>query len=196
MKIYTRAGDQGQTSLGSGKRIKKSECLLEVLGSLDELNCLLGLCLNFAKTKEAQKNLPKIQRQIFCLGAEISGSPLKSFEPIGERDVKFLENQIDRIEAKLVKLRNFILPGGSTGSGFLHLSRAVCRRAERNLVEHLWRFHESQKSSSQSLIPFINRLSDYLFVLARFENQTTKHKEALWTKRFCARTWYPLHGPN
>lgn len=144
MKIYTKTGDKGKTSLASGKRVFKNDPRIEAYGNLDELNSLIGIVRALKISKKTDGILEKIQRDIF--------SP--------EKDTVFLEKSIDEISASLPPLRNFILPTGSLAGSFLHLARAVCRRAERKLIPS----------------PYLNRLSDLLFVLARFENKRAHKK--------------------
>lgn len=178
MKIYTKTGDDGETSLRNGVRVKKFDCLIEVLGNLDELNCVLGLSINFIKTKEAKRLIPKIQNSLFNMGSEISLSTQDSYKKISENEVKELEFEIDEIEKKLSPLKAFILPDGKKGGSFIHLARAVCRRSERSLTKYLI----GKKIKSPVLSAYINRLSDFLFVLGRLENKITGKKETLWKK--------------
>lgn len=176
MSIYTRTGDLGKTSLGGGIRISKSNCLIGIFGDLDEFNSLLGLVLNYAKTKEAKLILPKVQGFLLNLGAEISRSSRGTFSKISQRDVKDLEDAIDGIEKKLPQLKNFILPGGSPSGAWLHLARALCRRLERGLVQG----KTSRRPIESHSLAFINRLSDFLYVLARWENLKSKSRETVW----------------
>lgn len=181
MSIYTKTGDKGKTSLGNGERVGKEDCLVSALGDLDELNCLLGLSLNFVENKEVRKSLTALQNLIFNIGAEISegGQPShREFHHLCEEDILNLEKSIDGVEKQLSPLRAFILPGGSLGTSFLHLARAVCRRGERNIVE----LYNSGKIKNKVILPFTNRLSDFLFVLARMENKRAKNPDVLWNK--------------
>ena len=176
MPIYTRTGDKGQTSLANGQRVKKTDCLVEIFGNLDELNCLLGIAQNFVKTRQAKSTLPHIQNLLFNVGAQIAQAPKRSFRAVIQKDVDDLERGINKIETRLTPLKNFILPGGLKSASFLHLSRAVCRRVERSLIKDL----NPKQIVNPNLLPFINRLSDYLFVLARLENKKISAKEVLW----------------
>lgn len=176
MSIYTRTGDKGKTSLANGKRVYKTDCLVEIFGNLDELNSLLGLCLNLVKSNESKLIIPKLQSYIFSLGSQIAQARPGTFEEITNEEIKKLELYIDRVEKKLPKLRNFILPGGCASAAYLHLARSVCRRAERSVVATIKPKHRDQ----ENFIPFINRVSDLLFVLARLENKISKNKEIYW----------------
>lgn len=181
MTIYTKTGDQGKTSLGNSKRIGKENCLISTLGDLDELNCLLGLSINFVKNKEIRKSLATLQNLIFSIGAEIALGSLPSrrdFHRLSGEDVLNIEKGIERIEKQLSTLRAFILPGGSKGAACLHLARAVCRRGERSIVE----LYNLGKIKNKTILPFMNRLSDFLFVLARVENKRAKKPDVLWNK--------------
>lgn len=181
VSIYTKTGDKGKTSLSNGKRIGKENCLISALGDLDELNCLLGLSTKFVNNKEVKKSLATLQNLIFNIGAEISEggqSSHREFHHLCEKDILNLEKSIDGIEKQLPPLQAFILPGGSLGASFLHLARAVCRRVERNIVE----LYNSRRIKNKVILPFTNRLSDFLFVLARMENKRTKNPDVLWDK--------------
>lgn len=179
MRIYTRTGDKGETSLGGGKRVAKNDCRIEVLGNLDELNACLGLALTLVRSIEAKKSIPALQNILFNLGAQLVGASAKNFEELSSNKVKKLEGEIDKLSAKLPTLQNFILPGGAKASACLHLARAVCRRAERSLVEAAARLNLGKESP---VIAFLNRLSSYLFVLARWENKKSKRKDKTWRK--------------
>ncbi|MCL5004149.1 MAG: cob(I)yrinic acid a,c-diamide adenosyltransferase [Patescibacteria group bacterium] len=179
MAIYTRTGDIGTTSVGSFKRRSKADGLVKILGDLDELNSSLGLVLSYSKTTRTAKILKTVQNSIFNLGAKLTGHQ-KNFRKLEHPDVGFLEREIDKIERELKPLRNFILPGGSKGSAHLHLARSVCRRAERTVAEN----RKLVTEDNRILLPYLNRLADLLFVLARFENQRAGLKDRLWNKEF------------
>lgn len=157
MKIYTRTGDKGETSLGTGTRVRKNTNIIEAIGSLDELSAELGLAAYYcdSTSKELIKGL---QVFLYLIMGEIS-NPRK--ENKYNEEIKLMENQIDIMESKLVPLRNFILPGGSLASCFLHRSRTVCRNCERCLCD---------LEINSEILAFINRLSDLLFVMARYQN--------------------------
>ncbi len=177
-KIYTRTGDDGSTGLGDGSRIRKDDARTEAMGDVDELNAQIGLLrASLAAGDELQSLLSDLQHDLFDLGAELSlpkGGGRMGAEHIGE-----LEKIIDRWNAELPPLDNFILPGGSEAVARCHLARTVCRRAERRAVTL---DGDSQGSSG---IPrrYLNRLSDLLFVLARVIGRQEGQREVLWEER-------------
>ncbi len=137
MKIYTRKGDQGETSLFGGDRVPKSSIRIEAYGTVDELNSWIGLVLSYSLSGEGTQILQQVQEQLFVLGADLA-TPPSSKERIartGETEVQFLENSIDRLDEKLPQLKNFVLPGGAQGAAHLHVARTICRRAERGPVQ-------------------------------------------------------------
>ena len=171
-KIYTRGGDSGYTSIVGGKRVKKSSFIIEAIGNVDELNALLGL-LNCYLTKKHNKILRNIQNDLFDLGADLS-TPLnikKNVIRIQKNQTLYIEKEIDKINAKLKPLKSFILPGGNKVAALIHLARTVSRRCEISIVKL-----KEKKGVNSEVLRYINRLSDYLFVLAR---QTNK-RELLW----------------
>ncbi len=176
MKIYTRNGDKGTTSLFGGKKLSKSHIIFEILGTLDELNCYLGLAAAHS-TRDLQMLIELIQSDLFELGALYS---MVYKQPLDKKALhkrcRYYERQIDKLEKSLPRLTNFILPGGSVASGYLHLARAVCRRLERATVL----FCESESTEPSVSIPYINRLSDLLFVMARTANHTFNVQDTLW----------------
>lgn len=153
MKIYTKTGDKGTPSLFNGLKVKKSNKIIEALGSLDELNAVLG-------TIELPQ-IVEIQKDLMLINASIAG--FKTVIPKAEK----LEKEIDKMERTLPKLKNFILPQGQ-----LHVARAVCRRAERKVVD--------SGRGQNDILKYLNRLSDYLFVLARYENHKKRVREIVW----------------
>ncbi|MFA5776502.1 MAG: cob(I)yrinic acid a,c-diamide adenosyltransferase [Patescibacteria group bacterium] len=165
MPIYTKNGDAGETGLFNGDRVIKSCNSINALGDLDELNASLGLARLHLKKTDSLK-LAQIQKDLFTIGSIVAGFNIGGSvkKPLGSR-VDWMEKEIDAMDRKLSPLRNFILPNGCESSTTLHLARAVCRRCERSLVS---------LGSHSGLIPYINRLSDYLFILARLEN--SRHK--------------------
>ena len=171
-KIYTRTGDQGGTGLGNGSRVQKDSVRIDAIGAVDEVNALLGMLAAQDGAGGEVGLIERIQNTLFQLGAELAapGSP-----GIAAEDVHFLEQAIDRIDAGLPPLRNFILPGGSPGGALCHLSRPVCRRAERAL----FRLGRDEPVNSESL-KYVNRLSDLLFVLARQVTRQEGGEEVLW----------------
>ncbi|NOX90201.1 MAG: cob(I)yrinic acid a,c-diamide adenosyltransferase [Calditrichaeota bacterium] len=179
MKIYTGAGDSGQTSLYGGKRVSKSDLRIETYGTLDELNSFLGLLQSKIVNAEVQKILVKIQTQIFILSAEIATPDekqrLNHKDCIEKKDIEFLEKTIDEISERLPRLKAFILPGGGERGAICHVTRTICRRAERNLI----RWAEDASIKKEWMV-YLNRLSDLLFVLARYLNILDGRQEIRW----------------
>ncbi len=169
MKIYTRTGDKGETGLFGGKRVPKSSLRMHAYGTLDELNACLGIVLADASVpKEIKTQLEQVQSTLFSLGADLA-TPLDSKANVRRTEAseaKILEDWIDAMEASLAPLTRFIRPGGSSVGAQLHLARTVCRRAERWIVQ----LKESEPITD-AVIVYVNRLSDYLFVAARFANK-------------------------
>lgn len=176
MPIYTRTGDKGTTGLFNGRRVAKDSLVIEAIGSVDELNAVIGLALARIKNKELRikNNMQEIQGDLFSVGASLANPKSKTLVDF-EKRAKEIEKQIDEMTKKLPKLMNFILPGGSETGASLHLARTVCRRAERQIVA----LSKKEKVSSSVLI-YINRLSDLLFTMARFVNLAEKKKEVVW----------------
>lgn len=179
MKIYTRTGDDGTTGLIGGTRVKKYNIRLESYGTIDELNSYIGLIRSMQNNIQTDKTLENIQNKLFVIGANLATEQddvlIRKQLPCKKSDIEFLEREMDRMVDVLPELRNFVLPGGSQGSGFCHVARTVCRRAERRIVEL------SEKCEvDANLIKYINRLSDYLFVLSRKLNLDQKYPETLW----------------
>lgn len=184
MKIYTKTGDKGKTSLFGGKRVWKDDLRIRAYGTVDELNSVLGLALTEIKNKELKKVICSIQDELFVAGADLAAPFTKkkknSVIPRIENDnTTKLELFIDLFDSKIPSLKNFILPGGTKAAALLHLARTVCRRAERETValSHV-------EKINHEIIVYLNRLSDLLFVLARFENFSSKHPEIEWHKSF------------
>lgn len=180
MKIYTKNGDRGQTALIGGRKVSKNNFRIECYGTVDELNSWLGVVVSMIGTKSpSAKTLKIIQDRLFVVGSLLANDPKGSrmkLPQLQEHDVVLLENEIDAMTAKLPELKSFILPGGCEAASFCHLARAVCRRAERRVVAL------SQKDKVDPvIIIYLNRLSDYLFVLARFFNRQKGIKDILWT---------------
>ena len=180
-KIYTKTGDKGETSLLSGKRVKKCCIEMQAVGEVDELNAILGILVEEIgdEFKTKKKKLILIQHKLFVVGAQLASvqTKLNNIPKITGGDVKALEKWIDEIDAGLPKLKNFILPGGSEEAAFSFYARAVCRRAEREIVS------VSEKHEVDHLLKqYLNRLSDLLFVLARWFNKETDVEEVVWKK--------------
>lgn len=180
MKIYTKTGDLGKTSLGSGKRVEKFHPRIECYGTIDELNSILGLACAYMQSKEDKELTAKIQNQLFNLGslfASDSSIQQKKLPQITDEHITSLEKNIDAFTENLPPLKNFILPGGGMASSALHLARCVCRRAERLAFQ----LHKKSKINKTHLI-YLNRLSDFLFVFARFVNQRELISDVEWNK--------------
>jgi len=179
MRIYTKQGDRGMSVLFDGARVPKHHLRLETYGTLDELNCHLGLAIAGCQHEQLKQQLAQLQRRIFDLGADLA-TPLGSANEakvrrIGAQEVAELETQIDTATAELAPLKTFILPGGGMTAGHLHVARTVCRRAER----HLSALMETAAVGDQPLI-FVNRLSDLLFTLARLANKLDGVTDVTW----------------
>ena len=177
MKIYTRTGDDGTTALFSGGRVPKSHLRVETYGTVDELNAVLGVIRTHAPRSDDW--LAQIQRDLFNLGSDFA-TPLESNSDwvvrMDEARIRWLEELIDKLESDLPPLRNFILPGGTPAAAQVHVARTVCRRAERAAVA--LQIHEA--INPQALV-YLNRLSDLLFVLARWENHQAGIAEEKWS---------------
>lgn len=181
-KIYTRSGDDGSTSLGNRQRVAKDSLRVHSFGTVDELNALLGFSLAQGLSNRLAKSLSTIQNELFHLGAELAFPPSKGKKievpGIEQRHIDALETLIDELNEGLGALENFILPGGSPGAATLQMARAVCRRAERHLVSLA-----NSEEVSPLAIAYLNRLSDALFVMARYENKQKDVDEPLWDSR-------------
>lgn len=177
MKIYTKTGDKGETSLFGGKRLPKDDLRIEAYGTVDELNSVIGVARSLNPPKELDTILEEIQNDLFTLGADLA--TLKDAAPsvprIQSSDVSRLESHIDLIDPMLEPLRSFILPGGTQLVAALHFARTVCRRAERRVIQLSQREH----IGDQPMI-FLNRLADLLFVLARYANHLSIQREQKW----------------
>lgn len=180
MKIYTKKGDQGYTSLFGGKEIEKNNIRLHAYGTVDELNSTLGISLTHDVSNIGKEIINKLQEQLFVLGADLATLPSKKakIERINDSHVEQLEEWIDKLEEELPPLTTFILPGGAPAGATLHFARTVCRRAERHTAELL----ESRNANEFCLV-YLNRLSDLLFVLARFENRDSGVGETKWISK-------------
>jgi cob(I)alamin adenosyltransferase len=181
MKIYTKTGDKGQTSLIGGTRVPKHHIRIESYGTVDELNSWIGLINDQDIAQESKTILSEIQDRLFTIGSSLASDPEKSKMKIPDlhaSDIELLENQIDKMNEVLPEMRHFILPGGHTSISYCHLARCVCRRAERNVI-HL---HETEYVN-EMVIVYLNRLSDYLFVLARFIGHQLNVNEIAWKAR-------------
>lgn len=177
MSIYTRTGDSGQTSLFSGERVYKDHLRVEAYGTLDELNSVLGLAACYCRDDRLLSIVGQLQKELFVAGADLSNCNLqKSDYRIREENWKTLEVIIDELTSRLPKLKDFILPGGSSGAALLHVARTTCRRAERLIV----RLHNQREEINPALLVYVNRLSDLFFTMARYENMSTGVGDKLW----------------
>jgi cob(I)alamin adenosyltransferase len=172
-KIYTRKGDDGSTSLDGKNRLSKSDLRIEVIGTIDELNCVIGMVLAHDNYSEDVRSFfTQIQHDLFNLGGELCPP---HHPAITEEKITLLENKIDKWNEDLPPLKEFILPGGNAASATCHLARAICRRAERHLVAL-----QKEESFSPALLHYLNRLSDVLFVAARILTKEAHGEEVLW----------------
>ena len=175
MKIYTRSGDDGKTSLFSGKRVNKHNKRIIAYGSVDELNSVMGIVRDFSPKKHKDE-IFIIQNKLMIIASQLSNDKnYKNVPKISKKDTELLENSIDRMTSKLDPLKNFIIPGGNKLVSFTHLARCVCRRAETNITKL-----KEKEHLNQEILLFINRLSDYLFTLARFFSKTLHIKDLKW----------------
>ncbi|GAB6012962.1 cob(I)yrinic acid a,c-diamide adenosyltransferase [Viscerimonas tarda] len=178
--VYTKTGDAGKTSLVGGTRVPKDHVRLDAYGTVDELNSFTGFLVCQIKEEETLKILSFIQHKLFTIGASLATdtetTSLKAESIIKEEDIARLEHEMDKIEDELPPLNNFVLPGGSESAARAHLCRTVCRRAERDI----YRVKE-QYNVDEQILRYINRLSDYFFVLARKESNSLGN-EIFWNK--------------
>ncbi len=178
MKIYTKTGDKGMTGLFGGARVSKDSPRIAAYGEIDELNALLGIVRAETDHVPVKNTLATIQTTLFTLGAQLASPKADpKIERITSSHIDFLERQIDAITETLPSLKNFIIPGGGRTSAFIHLGRTVCRRAERAIV-HLMSLPNEQVD--EWLLIYMNRLSDFLFVLARLANTLEKIQDIPW----------------
>ena len=181
MKIYTKTGDRGDTRLFDGSQVRKNDLRVEAYGQVDELNAVIGSVCAVLQDEELKRVLFDVQRDLFSLGSQLA-DPRPESDPkrrekatLSPSRVRSLEETIDRFENELTPLRQFILPGGAPAGALLHVARTVCRRAERRLIgtaDHV--------SVSPLSIEYLNRLSDFLFVMARLVNQRQGQEEIPW----------------
>ncbi len=182
MKIYTKTGDKGKTSLFGGRRVWKDDLRISAYGTVDELNAVLGVAISELMNKELIEVIESIQNDLFTVGSDLA-SPLdkenKNFviPRVDAKFIKQLEVLIDKYDSQLPELKNFILPGGLKGSAILHHARTVCRRAEREVVALA-----KVDGINHEIEVYLNRLSDLLFVLARFENFSNDTNDLHWQK--------------
>ena len=177
MRIYTRTGDSGHTSLYSGERVSKKDPRVCACGDLDELNAFLGVALQRVSVEGTRVFLQQLQHTLFNLGAELATTKRPPAESVDTGQIRGMEDAIDFMDSQMPELRTFILPGGTDGAVWLHVCRAVCRRAERTVVEVL-----ADSGAGSAALIFLNRLSDLLFVMARFENFSAGVADVKWVK--------------
>lgn len=178
MKIYTKTGDSGTTGLLGGTRVPKHHIRIESYGTIDELNSFMGMIRELNTREDLGHMIEKIQDRLFTIGSILATAPGKkpsNVPQLSEDDILLLEQEIDRMNEELPDLRSFILPGGGTQASWTHIARCVCRRAERH-VSHL----SEHESVDPMILKYLNRLADYLFVLARFFTKTTNSTEISW----------------
>jgi cob(I)alamin adenosyltransferase len=182
MRIYTKTGDNGETGLFGGPRVPKDSPRIEAFGTVDELNAFVGVARAESLPVEIDELLARIQSELFDVGAQLAtpDPAAHGTASIGPSRIAALEAAIDRFEATLEPLRQFILPGGTPGAAGLHVARAVCRRAERRIVAL---FYEPGIKVSGDLLVYLNRLGDLLFVLARAANSAAGHADVPWTRQ-------------
>jgi len=179
VRIYTKAGDSGETGLLGADRVPKSHLRVEAYGAVDETNSAIGLVRALGVPPALDQALDRVQNELFVVGMELAtvpGTTLPGAKHIEESAVAALEQEIDRWQASLPPLRNFILPGGSPSGAALHVARTVCRRAERRIVQLA-----ASEPVSERLLRYMNRLSDWLFVLTRVANQQAGKTESIWS---------------
>ncbi|MDT0540794.1 cob(I)yrinic acid a,c-diamide adenosyltransferase [Croceitalea sp. P059] len=179
MKIYTKTGDKATTALFTGKRVSKHHIRIESYGTMDELNSFLGLIRDQKIDSISKQNLTIIQNKLFTVGAILATEPKKDnrlkIPRILNQDISLLENQMDLMNEELPEMTHFILPGGHTTVSYCHIARTVCRRAER-MISYL----NENEPVPENLLAYINRLSDYLFVLARKLSKDLQAEEVKW----------------
>ena len=182
MKIYTKTGDGGETGLFGGPRVKKSDARVDAYGEVDELNAAVGAVRALVEDPEIDRELARIQEELFCVGAELAtphGTKARSAIPAVEASwAARLEQAIDAWDAELPALTRFVLPGGTRTAAALHLARTVCRRAERRAVALA-----DGAEVDPAVLVYLNRLSDFLFVAARIANHRARREEPLWEPR-------------
>jgi cob(I)alamin adenosyltransferase len=177
LKIYTRTGDHGQTSLFGGARVAKSDARIESYGTIDELSSFIGIARASSLPNAIDEELHRVQMDLFEIGAHLASPGTSRFPGVEAERIEALERAIDAMDNDLTPLKTFILPGGIPGAAHLHVARTVCRRAERLVVAL-----EDSSPATISTIAYLNRLSDYLFVAARFANHTAGVADVPWKR--------------
>ena len=183
MAIYTKTGDDGDTALFGGGRVPKNDKRVQAFGAVDELNSFAGLALTSLRESDVVSGLRLIQNDLFALGANLAtpqgddSRPRPETPDVPTDRIEAMERWIDQATAELPELREFVLPGGTEGAALLHVCRSVCRRAERAAVAL-----NREESLDPGIVPYLNRLSDLLFVWARLENHRAGHADVPWSK--------------
>jgi cob(I)alamin adenosyltransferase len=182
-KIYTKTGDKGTTALIGGVRVPKNDLRIECYGTVDELNSYIGVVRDAASNEEVSAWLREIQDRLFTIGSELAKAPEKSVKmalpDLHAEDIVWLEHRMDSMNEGLPEMRHFILPGGCLSASHAHVARCICRRAERLCVS----LEEASGSVPQLIIPYLNRLSDFLFVLCRYLTHKAAGEETPWRPR-------------
>lgn len=183
MKIYTKTGDGGTTSLLGGTKVSKAHLRIEAYGTVDELNAYIGLCRDILTDNDSRSALLEVQDRLFTIGSALACDPDKETKmkipDLEEEDINFLEKEIDAMTEKLPVMKSFILPGGHPVVSQLHIARCVCRRAERCCV----RLDTEKHEVAPVITKYLNRLSDYLFMLSRYAGQLLQAPEIPWKPR-------------
>lgn len=182
-RVYTKTGDKGTTALIGGTRVGKDSIRIEAYGTVDELNSHLGVILSYLHQQDPIDQIREIQDRLFTVGSSLATDPNKDTKmklpDLKEEDVLYLENAIDTMEESLPPLKSFILPGGDAGSAFAHVARCVCRRAERICVHMV----NTNEFVAEIVLRYLNRLSDYLFVLGRYMLHQAGGQDLEWKPR-------------
>ena len=182
-KIYTKTGDKGTTSLLGGTKVPKNDIRIETYGTVDELNSWIGLIIDLINIEELTKELREIQDRLFTIGSSLATDaekePKMKLPGLKESDIEFLEKRIDEMTSEIPPMKSFILPGGHVTVSNIHITRCVCRRAERLCVNML----QHDLFIDEKVIKYLNRLSDYLFTLARFLSYKLHAPEIAWKPR-------------
>ena len=178
MKIYTRKGDTGQTSLIDGDMVNKHNLSVDAYGTIDELNSFLGLLKDYIKDDKIKDILNNIQIKLFSIGSILASGKNQNISAkvkIEKKDVEYIELEIDRLNKDLPELKNFVIPGGHKTSSYSHVCRSICRRAERKISEL-----NNKSSVNSNILAYVNRLSDFFFVLSRFLKHSDNVSESRW----------------
>ncbi len=182
-KIYTKTGDKGTTALIGGTRVPKSHLRIEAYGTVDELNSYIGLCRDLLSDEKSREILKEIQDRLFTIGSSLACDPEKEpkmkLPDLKDADINLLEHEIDSMNEVIPPMKSFILPGGDPAVSHLHVARCICRRAERCCV----RLEFEKEEVSNIVIIYLNRLSDYLFILARYASHLLGVEEVAWKPR-------------